>query len=200
MKKFSRTIFVVLFAFACQVPARADTVELDLFSIGCQHTYDINSQYWQTNFDLGVAFTQISHVYMDWSGGITAGLAIDYDNPNEPFPLDVGIGATLWSSPSWRHISIYDGEATYPSPEIFDRLSEFVDGSMPWSELFDGQGTIAMGYEELVSGFEWEYVEHGSIALDSATLIVEGTIVPEPATILFLAAGIIGLRIRKRKN
>ena len=95
MKKFSWTIFAVLVVSACQVPARADTVELDLFSIGCRHTYDFNSPYWQTNFNLGVTFTQISHVYINWSGGITAGLAIDYDDPCNPFPREVGIYAGL---------------------------------------------------------------------------------------------------------
>jgi hypothetical protein len=60
-----KIIFAVLFVFVYQVPARADTVELDLFSIGCQHTYDFNSPYWQTNFDLGVTFTQIIQIIGD---------------------------------------------------------------------------------------------------------------------------------------
>jgi len=46
----------------------ADIAELDLFDLGCQSVYDFDSQYWTTDFDLGVTFIEISNVYIDWAG------------------------------------------------------------------------------------------------------------------------------------
>jgi hypothetical protein len=76
--------------------AYADTVQLDLFSVGCPSLFDPNHS-WSSNIDLGVQFSRIDSVYMDWAGGITAGLAVNYDDPDNPFPLDVGIGAGFLS-------------------------------------------------------------------------------------------------------
>jgi hypothetical protein len=177
--------------------AGATIVELDLLSLGCPTELNIDSTYWQTNFDLGVNFTEITNVYMDWSGSITAGLAIDSYHQYEPFPLQVGLLAGLGIPFNWRHTDIWGGETTYPAPEPFDCLSEFVYGSMSWSELFDGQGSIGIEYQEVImADLGGRYVEHGSVTLDKAILRVEGT-VPEPATILFLGAGIISLFVKK---
>ena len=92
------------------------------------------------------------------------------------------------------------GEATYPEPEGFDSRTEFeLLGQTTWSDLLDGQGWIGIGYTEL-GGPYIIYVEFGFVDLASATLVVEGTIVPEPATIVLLVAGIIGVRARKRNR
>ena len=72
--------------------AGADIVELPL---ACEGVYDFNQPYWTTDFDLGVTFTEISNVYIDWSGEITSGLAIYYSDPNAPFPMNVGIYAAM---------------------------------------------------------------------------------------------------------
>ena len=105
-KLFTILAVIVLFGVC---PARADIVELNLFDIGCRTEFNWDSPYWQAEFNLGVEFLEISHVYMDWSGEITAGLAIRNDNPDEPFPLDVGIGASLGSNPWPRISSVYGG-------------------------------------------------------------------------------------------
>jgi len=177
----------------------ADLVQLDLFSIGCKSTYDYDSPSWTSDLDLGVTFTEISHVYIDWSGEITGGLAIDYDDPDNPFSIDLGIGIYLESPPSWRHVSLWGGESTYPNPDPFNCQSEFIYGSMPWSELYDGKITITVEHKELVI-IDGEYIEHGSIYLDTATLVVDGVIIPEPVTVLLLATGIIAIRHMHHKN
>ena len=152
----------------------ADIVELPVAGEG---EY-ASSETWTTDFDLGVTFTEISNVYIDWSGEITGGLAINYNDPDNPFPIDVGIGSYLERPLNWRHVSLWGGESTYPNPEPFDYLSEYIYGGMPWSELYDGQGTITIEYKELIM-LDGSYIEHGSITLDSATLVVEGIVVPE---------------------
>ncbi|NIP24612.1 MAG: PEP-CTERM sorting domain-containing protein [Phycisphaerae bacterium] len=92
------------------------------------------------------------------------------------------------------------GEATYPEPESFDLQSEFgLPGSTTWSDLLDGQGKIAIDYAVL-GGPYVIYVESGFIDLSSAILIVEGTPVPEPATVILLALGVIGLCAGRRKR
>ncbi|MGB2809249.1 MAG: PEP-CTERM sorting domain-containing protein [Sedimentisphaerales bacterium] len=177
--------------------ADAAIVELPL---ACEGRYDVNSGSWEMDFDLGVTFTDISHVYIDWSGEITAGLAFDHTRPGpQPFPEDIGLSAWLVSASFWRHTNVYGGAALYPEPEVFDFKSEFEVGSMPWSELFDGQGTIMIGYTQLVGPY-LTYVEFGFVDLSSATLVVEGTPVPEPATIIFLVLGVLGLCTGRRKH
>ncbi len=176
--------------------ADADTVELDLFSLGCPTEFTFDNPYWQANFDLGTGFIEISHVYIDWSGGITAALVQQLDPQTlepigEPFPIDVGIYAGL-SYPPLRITDIWGGQATYPTPEPFDCLSEIP--AMSWADLLDGTNAVTLGLTEAVSPYG-RYVEHGSILLDKATLVVEG-IIPEPASIFLLAVGAFGLRAR----
>jgi len=176
--------------------ADAAIVELPL---GAEGRYDCNSPYLQTDFDLGVAFTEISNVYIDWSGEITGGLATDPMIPGpQPFPIDVGLHASLGSNPWPRFTDVYGGEATYPEPEGFDFQSEFgLPGATTWSDLLDGQGTISIGHVVL-GGPYLTYVEFGFVGLSSAILVVEGTPVPEPATILLSGFGIVGVRTKHR--
>jgi hypothetical protein len=197
---------VVSLLAVCAV-AKADIVEL---ALDCAGVYDFNTAPWSADFDLGVSFTEISHVYIDWSGDIeishvyidwsgdiTGGLAVQ--GGSDPFAIDVGIIAYLENPPNWRHTDVWGGEATYPGAESFALLSEFQDGIMPWSELFDGQARITIDYTEEII-LDGRYVEHGSIVLDSATLVVDGTIVPEPGTFLLLGLGAIFLRQSQRSN
>ena len=180
------TLTAAMVLLGGSLPITAAVVELPL---DCAGTYNPDNQYWTTDFDLGVSFTEIHHVYIDWSGEITGGLAVDDLNP-DPFPIDVGIGAYLESPPNWRHTTRWGGAATHPDAEVFDVQSEFVYGTMPWSELFDGEGTISIEYNELVI-LNGTYVESGSVFLNSANLVVDGHIITEPATQLLLSSGII---------
>ncbi|MHC4633209.1 MAG: PEP-CTERM sorting domain-containing protein [Planctomycetota bacterium] len=150
------------------------------------------------DFDLGVTFTDISHVYIDWSGEIMAGLAVDPMRPGpQPFPLDVGLLASLGRNPGSRITDVYGGEATYPEPEGFDSRSEFeLSWSTTWSDLLDGQGTIAIDYTVL-GGPYVAYVESGFVDLSSVTLVVEGTPVPEPATLFLVAFGAVMMRKKR---
>jgi hypothetical protein len=76
------------------VGALGDTVELPL--TGSAGFYDISTPAWTMDFDLGVTFSEISHVYIDWSGEINAGLRQGINDP-EPIPyqgvLVAGIGS-----------------------------------------------------------------------------------------------------------
>jgi hypothetical protein len=187
---------IIAIILAMAGAALGDTVELPL---NCAGTYDINTPYRTIDFDLGVTFSEISHVYIDWSGEITAGRAIYYTDPCNPFPLKVGIYAGFY--PPFRHAEAWGGEQTYPSPEPFDSISEIKPSI--WSDLLDGQGNIGIQYEELAwvyGSYGGEYIEHGSVMLDNATLIVEGTVIPEPATFILLALGFTQIIRRKSRS
>ena len=197
-KKVLITILGIL--LFCAGTTLADTVELDLFTLGCPTEFAFNSPQfgWEKDFDLGVTFTEISHIYIDWSGGITGGLAVDdYGAPGEPFPLDVGIIASM----SYPRLSeIWGGETTYPEPEPFDCLSEIPPGTSAWADLLDGEGTIIIDYTEFVFGGNGGYIEHGSVTLDRATLVVDGVVVPEPASILLFMMGSLYLRVKHQTS
>ena len=185
------SILVLLFGVNL---ANAAVIELPL---ACAGDYDSNTPDWTTDFDLGVSFTEITNVYIDWSGEITGGLVTRIRDP-EPSPADVLIHASLGSNPTPRYANVWGGEATYPAPELFGGVSQFeLSGSDSWSDLLDGQGTILIKYQELII-IDGSYVEFGSVTLDQATLIVQGTLVPEPMTLCFLAMGVLALRRGKK--
>jgi hypothetical protein len=92
------------------------------------------------------------------------------------------------------------GETTYPDPEPFDCLSEIeLSGTSTWSDILDGQGAVTIGYTEFLMS-EGHYVEHSTVVLDSATLVVDGAIVAEPATVFLLAFGTVIARTNKRNK
>ena len=169
--------------------ANATIVSLDLFDLGCLSSYDPDSgsdYWWTSDFDLGVSFSSISAVYVDWSGEITGGMVSKPNvNGGVPYPEDVSI-YTFLSLDITSHTDIWTGAATYPESESFGGQYEIL--AEEWSDLLDGTDTIYLGYSEYIM-LNGSYTEHGSIALDSAVLIVDGTIVPEPATISLLAFG-----------
>ena len=204
MKTILTGVITLVLVLGLAGVVRADTVELDLFDLGCPAEFNWDTQNWQTDFDLGTGFIKITNVYMDWSGAITAGLAIQLDPVTfepigDPFPKMVAIYAYMGRNPGARIVDVWGGEATYPVPEPFEHLSEFeLLGPTTWSDLLVGQGSITIGYMELFMLYGF-YIEHGSVNLDRAILIVEG-VIPEPGTILLLATGIIGMRLKKRRN
>jgi len=187
------TAGVILF-LAGNLPATIVELPLD-----CAGTYTVGqnspADSWSTYFDFGVEFTEISHVYIEWEGEITASQAIYIDNPNNPLPVDCGISAVLGEYPSWRHITFPGGETTYPEPEYFNLRIEFPNGSLPLSELCDGQEKITISYTVFLLT-QRIYVDYGTVTLNKAMLQIDGTVIPEPTTILFLAIGAIGVRLR----
>ena len=189
------TFMLAAISFAMSSLTNGEIVTYEL-PAAFEREYNRGIPYLQMDFDLGVTFTEISNVYIDWSGEITAGLAVHNDDPcGVPFPLDVGIYASLGFNPSVRRTEIRKGAETYPDAATFDELSQFeLSGSTTWSDLLDGQGTITIGYTEPIM-LDDTYVEHGLVVLNDASLLVEGVVVPEVSTLLFLGMGGLALRI-----
>lgn len=198
MKKIISAIGLAVLVLGFAGIAKADTVELPL---NCAGAYDVNTPLWTTDFDLGVTFSEISNVYIRWSGTITGELRYDCGST---FPVD----AEFWIGFYKSHLTGYFGSAymiggadTYPIPESFDSNTVFRFPSylLGRSELLDGQASIAVGF--YMAGY-YDFEEtliYPTGQLDSATLIFEGTVVPEPCSLVLLAGGMIYL-LRKRKT
>ena len=93
----------------------ADLVELDLLTLGCPQEFPGTWDYWQSDFDLEVEFSEISHVYIDWAGNITGGMVQMYhpqtwEPIGDPFPEDVGIYASLGYNQGSRRVNLWGGQ------------------------------------------------------------------------------------------
>jgi hypothetical protein len=172
--------------------AFGDVVELPLDAGGY---YDVNTPAWTYDFDLGVSFSEISHAYIDWSGEITGLLEEMYGKTRS---VDGGLIAFIGPYPPPPMAGVWAGASTYPSPESFDVQSEFGDGGT-WNDLLDGKETISIYYPKSETIPEIHVIDWGSATLNDATLVVEGTIIPEPSTLTILGLGFVSI-IRQRHH
>lgn len=257
--------------------AGAGIIQLDLFSLGCPTVFSSNSPSWQTDLNLGVTFSQISKVYINWSGTIVAEKVYPSATPETTLPVN-GKFIVRLDGANANYISA--GAATYPSPESFESQTQlnfesyvpneiivrFADGTItnaqrnailasygggtiigssllvpvlslvllphdftveevisalssapeilyaesngliyadgyyppPWLELFDGQGNVEISFGKIYRSLDLCTADYPIGQLDSATLVIEGTIIPEPTSILFLAIGIFSTRAFKK--
>lgn len=172
--------------------AGADIVQYDL---NCAGSYAEN-QIWTADFDIGTAFYEISGIYIDFSGSINAsaylflpsGPVESYDAYFNPQLYELSSSTSLGSA------SVFRGQSSYPAPEPFDLQLQF-DVS-DFSPLLDGTGTIKIGFHPTfpVEMVLMEKIADASGQLNPAKLIFDGTIIPEPATLLLLAFGSLTLR------
>jgi hypothetical protein len=191
---FKKTILVVLIlGFAGM--AKAHIVELNLFDLGCPTEFNFDSSYWQTDFDLGVEFVEISTVYMDWSGEIR-GQEIMYGGP-----IDSQFVATLYELEPHNYFGrayVQAGADTYPDPEPFELQSVFTNDD--WSALLDGKARIEIWFGDTIHLFSLVSLSVPRGELDSVILVVGGTVIPEPATLLLLTMGLVWVRVSKCRD
>lgn len=189
MKTAIITVVIAITLLGASSLAEADIFELPLAAEG---EYDFQDT-WTTEFDLGVTFTEISNVYIDWSGTIT-GQEILNDGT-----IDAQFVATLYELDPHDYFArayVQAGAATYPEPEPFELQSVFTSEDL--SLLLDGQSSIEIWFGDISHPSDPLGLPSGALA--SATLEIEGTIVPEPGTIFFLAIGIVCVRAKHRNK
>ena len=186
MKK-EKHLFPLLLCFFIGYAYTANAVIIEL-PLECEGEYGFHDT-WITAFDLGVEFTEISSIYIDWSGEITAFQGM-YGIYASQFV------ASLYESEPHNYFArayMAGGTTTYPNSEPFDLQSQFTDD---WTMLLDGQSNIKIWFGDTIHPLG-SVVSAGTGRLDSATLIIEGTIIPEPVTVSLLALGIVLLRRRR---
>jgi len=174
------------------------TGEVVSLPLNCAGTYEIYSTAWSYDFDFGVTFSQITNVYIDWSGEATANLYY-LDGRTDPKGSVIGAAIEL-SYPQYADVTIGGGMSTYPDPEPFNEISEFQLDGGSWANILDGRGIIRIGYSMPIMPGIGYFVEYGSVVLNDSTLIVEGTVVPEPATIFLMSLGLLGIRSISRRT
>lgn len=183
---------------------QASLVELNLLSLGCPQEFPGSWNSWESDFDLGVTFSDIFHVHIDWAGEITGGLfqqtdPFTFEPIGDPIQVNEGIFISLGYNPHKRRVIQWGGALTYPYPEPFDSLLEIeLPTATTWSDLLDGQGDVEIGYYDVIP-LNGHYIKHGEIFLDEATLIIEGTVIPEPATFLLLTIGLVGIFSKNKR-
>jgi hypothetical protein len=168
------------------------------FPLDCEGFYDLKSPYWHSSFDLGVSFTEINNIYIEWSGTITAELVGIIKIPGS-FPHDATFEASLYGLEldpyyyiGWAEV--YGGKATYPEPEPFNVQSPFTDEG--WSMLLEGRGHVEVLLGDALLLAVSYIIEYPSGQINSATLVFEGTLVPEPATVILLGLGVLLMKGR----
>ena len=190
MKNLMRGLAGVILLMAVS-GAWADTVTLPL---NCAGYYDVNTPAWTYNFDLGVTFGEITNVYIDWSGEITGGIEQYMDNPDHII-IDGGLQAVIGTYPQFGAAIVRAGALTYPDPQVFNVQSEYMPLTN-WNFLLDGKDEIEIDHLSIKTYPEYHIIDEGSAILNNATLIVEGTIVPEPSTLILLALGLLAVQRR----
>ncbi len=178
-------LMIVVILFMHAMPAQSAIIEVPL---ACDGEY-VLSDTWTTDFNLDTSFTDITNVYISWSGDITASQGMLGVVPNQ-------FVASLYELDPHDYFSrayVMGGVDSYPDAKPFDLDSVFGDDD--WSLLLDGQCSIEIWFggtfQPLGSGGN-----DGTGTLSPATLVIEGNIVPEPASILLVSLGILLLRRR----
>ena len=191
MKKMFLLLMVLLL-----IMAQSALADMRTYPLNCAGTYDENSGAWIHNFDLGVAFTEITQVSIQWSGKMEAA-TVSLPNPPRSEYWDAIILASLFFDSGYASAKAEAGAVEYPDTEEFDCDSVFTGLSADEAaDLLDGTGQIQIEYEELVL-LEGSYAIHGEVLLNDAVLVVDGVIVPEPICATLLLIGATAL-LRKR--
>lgn len=188
---------VAIVLSSCNCTAYAVIIELPLDSAGVYG--GPGASYFEEYFDLGVHFSEISTVSIVWSGSIKGSVITNDLSNGEPEVVDTHCIAWLGDLDATAEVAA--GQSTYPDPEQFEVTTKFtLRVNHTWNNLLDGKGRLLIeenGYIFLPWVGGGGYLEYGEISLENATLVFEGTVVPEPASLLLLLAGVPVMKKRK---
>ncbi|MBN1844554.1 MAG: hypothetical protein JW810_02645, partial [Sedimentisphaerales bacterium] len=154
--------------------------------------------------DLGITFDDISGLSIDWSGDVTAALAYSQfplPDGGHTFVTPAGFCVTLYTTVTaddiFAQVFHAGGVEAYPLPESFDLGQSFSDYG--WHSFYDGLAFLELSFMSGPSFPESYLLEYASGNIYAASLLIEGEAVPEPAGMVLLAAGWVGLRARGPK-
>lgn len=198
--RFKICSIALLLVICCAGTLQAATFTVNL---PCTGSYYAGEQY-STIIDLGQSFTSIQSVSVAWSGKIWGGLV-----PMPPYnsvPTNGRVIAAIWNDSnaiSKQGTTPSLGAATYPSPASFDCTTALTPylGNSSWDFLLDGKTRVTIDFSQILTIPENGMPIQPRYQLDSASLIVDGTPVPEPSSIVALLLGIGGVIpiIRRRR-
>lgn len=187
MKKRMLIFFVGAFV-VIQASASAITVQIPLPSLVGDILAYPNGR--TQAFDFGMSFESIQDVRLETTGVLTPGVDWDpFDHSNGKLIVwDVQIEVCmeppqgLW----FLFVGPYDG--SYTDNQLFQQM-----GGATWDFLLDGKAEITA---QLAGYYPYQPVTMPTASISTAYLVVEGTPVPEPASVVMLIAGAWFLRKR----
>ena len=125
------------------------------------------------NVNFHQTFASISSVRIAWSGDIFSSM------------LDVGGGWMPLPGQFRSTLPSATAQTGYMDNQSFNLTTTFQGGGS-WAFLLDGQSTLTMYFDEN----QGDYPGHGDLA--TASLLLDGTLVPEPSALMCLGMGLAG--------
>ena len=144
-----------------------------------------------TSFDAGVYFSQIQEVRFQCSGTMTQGIAQEGGllGPPITFAFDGAIEIFMDPGPGLWFLLVSPDHIANNTELIFDGA-----GSPSWDFLLDGNAQITANMIGDTFGIDVVTIVPATAEITDALLIIEGTVIPEPASILLFTAGVFLIR------
>jgi len=146
----------------------------------------------------------ISNISINWFGDITAELTFSqFPLPDghtylTPGGFSVSLYKTDIENDTFAQVFHYGGVDSHPDPEPFNLVQAFSDHG--WPSFYNGVAFLEVSFAAGSSFPESYPLEEASGNIDSAILVIDGTVIPEPSSFLIITVGAFWIRKYSNRN